>query len=154
MTNRTLLGRVLMSVATATAAFLPLTLDLGHTHVLNPAWPAHARLHGVWLLATGALVGLVALYLIWFYQNNRALGVTLASVLTSCVLGGFFLATATATFYGGSLGDPDSATSIAYHDMTLGIPPNLLIFGLAFMLLLIGKMLARGATGVKPARGG
>ncbi len=146
MTNRNLLGRILMSVATAIAAFIPIVIDLSPTHVFNAAWPPHARLHEVWLLATGTLIALVALYLIWFYQNNRALGITLASVLMSCVLGGFFVAAVTAPLYGGTLIDPSTAHMMPNQDMALGIPANVFVFGLAFILLMIGTVIARGAT--------
>jgi len=146
MTNRDLLGRILMSVGTAMAAFIPLLVDLSPTHVLNAAWPAHARLHEVWLLATGAMVSLVALYFIWFYQDSRAFGIALASVLMSCVLGGFFVAAATASLYGGILVDPVTAPMMPNQDMAMGIPLNLFAFGLAFILVMIGTALARGAA--------
>lgn len=146
MTNRNLLGRVLMSVAIAMATFIPLLVDLSPTHVYNAAWPAHARLHEVWLLATGAMLGLMALYLTWFYRNNRALGIAMASVLMSCVLGGFFVATVTAPFYGGILIDPATAHMMPNQDMAMGIPLNLFVFGVAFILLMIGTVIARRAT--------
>lgn len=143
MTRRDLMGRVLMSVAIAMAAFIPLKVDLTPTHVFNPAWPAHARLHEVWLLSTGALLGLMALYLIWFYRNDRVLGITMASVLMSCVLGGFFIADLTAPLYGGILIDPATAHMMPNNDMALGIPLNVFVFGLAFVLLVIGSVIAR-----------
>lgn len=148
MTNRNLLGRVFMSVGIVMATFIPLLVDLSPTHVFNAAWPAHARLHEVWLLSTGAMVGLMALYLIWFYRNNRALGIAMASLLMSCVLGGFFVAAATAPLYGGILIDPATAHMMPNQDMAMGIPLNVFVFGLAFILLMIGTVLARRATRV------
>ncbi len=119
MTNRNILGRVFMSVAIVMASFIPLLVDLSPTHVFNTAWPAHARLHEVWLLSTGAMVGLMALYLIWFNRNNRALGIAMASLLMSCVLGGFFVATATAPLYGGILIDPATSHMMPNQDMAM-----------------------------------
>jgi hypothetical protein len=148
MTNLNLLGRVLMSVAIAMAAFVPLLVDLSPTHVFNTAWPAHARVHEVWLLSTGAMLGLVALYFTWFYRNNRALGIAMASVLMSCVLGGFFVAVVTAPLYGGILIDPATVHMMPNHDMAMGIPLNVFVFGLAFILLMIGTVIARRATRV------
>ena len=34
---------------------LPLIIDTGHTHLLNPDWDAHSRVHEVWRLSTNIL---------------------------------------------------------------------------------------------------
>jgi hypothetical protein len=146
MTSHDLLGRVLMSVGTAIAGFIPLLVDLSPSHVLNPAWPAHARLHEVWLLGTGGSLALVALYFIWFRRGERRFAVTLAAVLVSCLLGGFFIAAATESRYGGVLVDPVTAPMMPNQDMMLGIPLNMFAFAIAWLLLLIGMGLARGAS--------
>src|SRR5271169_3591711 len=113
-----------MSLGTAIAGFIPLVVDLTPTHVLNPAWPAHARLHEVWLLATGTLLAIVALYFIWFYRERPRFGVAIAGVLVSVLLGGFFIASATASLYGGILVDPATAPVMPNHDVMMGIPLN------------------------------
>jgi hypothetical protein len=91
------LGRLMMSIGTGVAGFVPLLVDLSPTHVLNPAWPAHARLHEVWLLATGSLLALLALHFIWFYRDSPRFGVAMGAVLGSALLGGFFVASATSS---------------------------------------------------------
>jgi hypothetical protein len=77
-------GRILMTLAILVASVLPLVVDISHSHLLNPTWPPHARVHEVWLLATGAGVGGVALWLIWMRQEPM-----LAAILAACILGGF-----------------------------------------------------------------
>jgi hypothetical protein len=63
-------GRTLMTVAILVASVLPLVVDISHSHLLNPTWPPHARVHEVWLLATGASVGGVALWLTWMRDGS------------------------------------------------------------------------------------
>jgi hypothetical protein len=146
MTIRSFWGRVLMSLGAAIAGFVPLIVDLTPTHVLNPAWPAHARLHEVWLLSTGGLLALVALYFIWFHRGQPRFGVAIAGVLVSVLLGGFFIASATASLYGGILVDPVTAPLMPNHDVMMGIPLNSLVFGMAFLLPLVGVFVAGDAT--------
>jgi hypothetical protein len=140
------LGRLMMSIGTLVAGFLPLLVDLSPTHVLNPAWPAHARLHEVWLLATGSLLGLIALYFIWFYRERPRFGIAMGAVLGSVLLGGFFAASATASFYGGVLVDPLTAHLMPNQDRMWGMPLNGFVFGLAWIFLLSGAALTAGGS--------
>lgn len=39
-------------------------LEVTDTHVFNPTWPPHARLHEVWQLTTNVGIALVALWLV------------------------------------------------------------------------------------------
>jgi hypothetical protein len=145
MTARDLLGRVLISAVAAEVGILPIIIDLSPSHVFNPGWPAHARLHGVWLLASGGLMALVALYLTWFYRANRVVAVTMAGVLLGIILGGFFAAVATAPLYGGQIVDSADAAVMA-QDMIVGIPANLFVFSVAAIILAIGVLLAMRAA--------
>lgn len=131
-------GRILMTVAVLLASALPILVDISESHVLNPAWPPHARVHEVWLLSTGASVGAVALGLIWIRPQ-----LVLAAVLTACILGGFLVAAATAPLYGGVLVDPATAHLMPNNDRIFGIPANLFAFSLALVILLLGLVLAR-----------
>jgi hypothetical protein len=140
------LGRLMMTLGTVVAGFLPLLVDLSPTHVLNPAWPAHARLHEVWLLATGSLLGLVALYFIWLYREKPRFGIAMGAVLGSVLLGGFFAASATASLYGGVLVDPVTAPMMPNQDRIWGMPLNGFVFGLAWVFLLSGAALTTGGT--------
>jgi hypothetical protein len=148
ITIRELSGRALMTLATLIYGVIPLTVDLSPTHVLNPDWPAHARVHEVWLLSVGSSIALVALYFIWCYRRDTRLGVTLAGVLGVCNLGGFMFAAATADLYGGILVDPVTAPMMPGNDMIAGVPANLFAFSLALVILLAGAVLALSATRV------
>ena len=144
MTTRGLLGRVLLTLAALVGGVIPLTIDLGPSHVLNPLWPPHARLHEVWLLSTGGMIALMALYFLWIArQQARSLG--MAATLLAVLLGGFFVAVATMGRYGGAMTDSAVAAVLANEGRFLGMPMNSVIFGAAFMLVLIGYGIARGA---------
>jgi hypothetical protein len=147
MTARDLLGRVLMTLTAAEVGVIPFLVDVSPSHIFNAAWPAHARLHGMWLLVTGGLLSLVALYLIWFQRNNRRAAVTMAGVLLGAILSGFFTAVATVSLYGGSIVvDAASAAGLPDGNMTGGIPANVRIFAVALVALVIGLVLAGGAA--------
>ena len=141
-----LLGRVLMSLGTVIAGFVPLIVDLSPTHVFNPAWSAHARFHEVWLLATGGLLAVVTFHFIWLYRKRPRFGITLAGVLISVLFAGYFLASATTSLYGGILIDPDTAPIMPNQGVVMGMPANSFLFGLGWLLLLFGVVIARSAT--------
>ncbi len=146
MTIEGALGRLMMSVGMSVAGLVPLLVDLSPTHVLNPAWPAHARLHEVWLLATGSLLSLVALYFIWFYRDRPRFAIAMGAVLGSVLLGGFFVASATSSLYGGILVDPVTAPMMPNQDLIWDMPLNSFVFRLAWVFLLSGAALTTGAT--------
>ena len=101
-------------------------------------------------MTTGGLLALVALYFIWFYRDKPRFGIALAGVLIGVLLGGFFIASATASLYGGILVDPVTAPMMPNQDLMLGIPLNSVVFALAFFLLLLGFAVADGATPRNP----
>ena len=75
---------------------LPLIVDTGHTHLLNPDWDAHSRVHEVWRLSTNIFIAVIGLYLLWV--SNYLL---LPALLSSCIVLGFFSAIFTMSLYGG-----------------------------------------------------
>ena len=44
-------------------------LEISDTHLLNPDWPAHARLHEAWQLLTNASLSALALLLVWRWNR-------------------------------------------------------------------------------------
>jgi len=140
---RTFLARVLLTLPAIMLGVDPLRIDLSPTHLLNPSWPAHARLHEAWLLSTGALVTCVALYFIWFYRGQHRFGLTLAAVLLGCIDVGFFIAAATMPLYGGILTDPAVAAMQPGNGLMFGYSANLVVFIIAGGLILVGWALGR-----------
>lgn len=107
-------------------------LEINPTHVFNPHWEAHARLHEVWQLATNSALALLALWLTWKRQQIR-----LASLLTLLVTGGFLLAYFARHFYSGSMVLSDGS-----EKLVLGINLGLFAFGIVFLLTVLVFLLS------------
>lgn len=131
-----LIGRILMTAATLMYGLAPPLVDFTTTHVLNPDWTSHARLHTVWLIVTSSALAAFALYLLWFRPGSRSM----VLILGLSVLGGFFVSAASAPLYGGALHDEGGVP------LMLGMDANLFSFSLAFLLLLSGFFLSRPAA--------
>ncbi len=111
-------SKVLVSLGSLSYGVMPLVADLNESHLLNPEWMAHAKLHLAWLLATGSCLTVYSLYLIW-----RRSQVLEAAIIGLCVMSGFWIAASTKALYGGLFVDPNNeAPSI------LGLHPNVFSF--------------------------
>lgn len=96
--------------------FLIPVLEISDTHLLNEAWPGHARLHEAWqLLANGMLAG-AALFLVW--QKGRAVPALLLCLPLSLP---FLIAWAFKGSYGGSMLHTDG-TQIAIYGINVAVP--------------------------------
>ena len=79
-------------------ALLIPVLELNSSHLLNPLWPSHARLHEAWQLLTNASIAIFALYLV-YSRKSIMIGIRL------CLITGvsFLIAWALGSTYGGSM---------------------------------------------------
>nr|WP_246883960.1 hypothetical protein [Pseudomonas chlororaphis] len=102
-------------------------LEINETHVFNPAWEPHARLHEVWQLFTNTAIGVFSLWLVWLKGNLR-----LSSLLTVFVTGGFLLAYWLRQSYGGSMVLTDGS-----EKLILGVNLGLFAYVLAILLAAI-----------------
>ena len=127
--------RILTTFCLVAAGFGPLLLDIGDTHLFNPDWDEHARVHEVWRLSTNALIGLLGLYLIWYKDKNL-----LPALLSACMIVGFAVSVITMPLYDGlSVGNNINELTI------FGVPLNILSFILvgfiqSFSIFLIYKL--------------
>ena len=139
MESRLKIARVLVTIPAIFLAVAPPLVDLNPSHVLNPLWIGHARMHTVWLIATNSLVSLVALGIMWRERSLASRGsVLLGACLVGCILLGFFAAAATLNAYDGSLTDPNGV------GVTFGpFDANLVTFSGLFLVLAVGTSLAR-----------
>ena len=136
------LGLGLMTIGTGIYTFIPPMVDiLTPTHIFHPDWVAHARFHTMWAIFSASAVGLLALWMLWRGPQAGRIGVHVSGAISSCVLGAFMLAAATMPLYGGALSDPDGVPPLAN-----GMDLNLLTFGAALLLILVGwRLIARRA---------
>ena len=112
-----MINRILTTLGLLVLLVLLPLLEIRDTHVFNPDWPPHARLHEVWQLTTNAGVSLVGLWLVW-----KRGAVQLASVLGLCMIGGALVAHGLAPAYGGALTYPGGPGGII-----LGVPAAVIV---------------------------
>ena len=102
-------------------------LDINETHVWNPDWTPHVRIHEVWQLITNSSIGILCLWLVWYKKE-----VQLSTILSILVTGGFLLAFFLKDGYGGSMKYLDGS-----EKTVLGINIGVLGFGIAFFFLIL-----------------
>lgn len=93
-----MIPKIFITIGVLVYAILVPYLEINASHVFNPAWVPHARLHEVWQLVTNCSIGAVALWLAWSEKSIR-----LSSILNITVMGGVLVAHALADFYGGDI---------------------------------------------------
>ncbi|GAA4271192.1 hypothetical protein U6A24_04785 [Aquimarina gracilis] len=107
-------------------------LEINDTHVFNPDWTPHVRIHEVWQLITNTSIGLLCLWLVWNKKQYK-----ISTILSMLITGGFLLAYAIKDTYGGSMKYLDgSEKTIA------GINIGVLGFGVAFLLLIVSLLIS------------
>ena len=109
-------------------------LEINATHVFNPNWTPHVRIHEVWQLITNSSIGLLCLWLVWFKKETL-----ISTILSTIITGSFLVAFILKEYYGGSMKYLDGTEKIL-----LGINIGVLGFGIAFGLLLFSLMLKKG----------
>lgn len=77
--------------------------DFNHTHLLNPDWPPHARLHMMTLFTGTVAFTLFGLYLVWGPTQSRLHNLRLASVAGTLYMVALCVAALTMPYYGGSM---------------------------------------------------
>jgi hypothetical protein len=114
-------------------------LDINETHVWNPDWTPHVRIHEVWQLITNSSIGVLCLWLVWYKKE-----VQLSTLLSLIVTGGFLLAFLLKDGYGGSMKYLDGS-----EKTVLGINIGVLGFGVAFLFLILSHMLTKNKLPVR-----
>jgi len=131
------ISRVVLSGAAAGTIAGTGYADLNRTHVLNPAWPPHARFHGASGWGTVAGSQLLALWLLWRpgQQADDELAVATAALLPVICWAPFFAAVCTP---GAAVEDePGHLPRLA------GVPLNLVPAALIPAICALGYMLHR-----------
>jgi hypothetical protein len=108
-------------------------LEINDTHVFNPDWTPHVRIHEVWQLITNSSIGALCLWLVWYKKET-----SLSAVLSLLVTGGFLLAYMLQDTYSGSMKYLDGT-----EKTLLGVNIGVVGFGLAFLFILLSFVPAR-----------
>ena len=124
--------KLLTSLCLILAGIGPLLLDIGDTHLFNPDWDEHSRVHEVWRLVTNIMIAFLGLYLIW--KKNMH---SIASLLSLCMILGFMISVITMPFYNGlAVGNGIDELS------PFGIPLNIFSFVIVLVVQTISLLLA------------
>jgi hypothetical protein len=125
-----MIARMLITIGVVFYSVAVPLLEINDTHVFNPEWPPHARLHEVWQLVTNSLIGLLALWLTWARRNVR-----LPAALALLVMGGFLAAYALRDLYGGSMALSAETAERTLFGLNLGVAGALIVIGTAIAAL-------------------
>jgi hypothetical protein len=120
--------KIAISFACLILAVAVPVLEVNATHLFNPAWPGHARLHEAWQLMSNVVIALICIYLAWRTDHGR-----IAAAVLLAVTGSFLAAFALAGLYGGSMEGTSSAATEAG-----GVNPAVAVMAVATLLLVFG----------------
>jgi hypothetical protein len=127
-----MIAKILTSLCLILAGMGPLLLDIGDTHLFNPNWDEHSRVHEVWRLATNLMIAFLGFYLIW--KKNM---LSIASLLSLCMILGFMISIITMPFYNGL------AVGVGIDELKpFGIPLNIFAFIVVLAVQIIAILLA------------
>ncbi len=127
------MSKYFTSIALICAGLGPLSIDVGITHLLNPDWDAHARVHEVWRLSTNSFIAFIGLYLIWIMQKEL-----LAALLSLCLLLGFWVSVFLMPFYDG-LAVGQGVDELA----PFGVPINIISFAVVSIIQIVGLIIMK-----------
>ena len=127
-----MVSKILMTVGVVFYMGVVPVLEINNTHVFNPDWVSHARLHEVWQLTTNCLFGLFSLWLVWVKNQYR-----LPALITLFITGGFMFSYIIRDGYGGSMVHSDGTEKLLF-DLNIGVVG----FGLAILLTIIALYLS------------
>ena len=111
-------------------------LELNETHVWNPDWTPHVRIHEVWQLITNSCIGILCLWLVWRKGETN-----LSTLLRILVMGGFLLAFLLKDTYGGSMKYLDGSEKTIF-----GVNIGVLGFGTAFVFLILSHLITNNTA--------
>ena len=127
------MSKYFTSIALICAGLGPLLIDVGITHLLNPDWDAHARVHEAWRLLTNSFIAFLGLYLIWIMQKEL-----LAALLSLCLLLGFWVSVFLMPFYNGL------AVGQGVDELEpFGVPLNIISFAVVSIIQIAGLILMK-----------
>ncbi len=136
-----MVSKLMVSLGFLVILVLLPVLEVSATHVVNPDWPPHARLHNLWQLVSNGLISMVGLWLVW----QRA-AVRLAAVLGAAMIGGALIAHLLADLYGGAMAYESGPDTII-----LGLHISVLIPIVVLGLFAMGAMCWPGSRSVHDA---
>ena len=131
--NKKIIQKIVITFAIVLYAIVVPYLEINASHVFNPDWTPHVRIHEVWQLITNSSIGILCLYFLW-YKNE----IKLSAVLSLLIMGGFLVAYLIKESYGGSMKYLDGS-----ENTIGGINIGIVGFGTAFALIIASLLLGK-----------
>ena len=91
------MGKYITTMCLIIGGIVPIIVDTSSSHLFNPDWDAHARVHEAGRLSTNFLIFSLGIYLLWVKKNE-----VLSALLSLCIHLGFVFSAATMSLYGGA----------------------------------------------------
>lgn len=121
MSSNLLIRRILLTVSVSVLGLLVPYLEYSPTHIFNPDWPGHAKLHDVWQLITNSTFSAAAAWLAWTRTDLR-LAARLGLVAPVAFLVSYF----TMDLYGGSMVNSDG-TELKFGSLNASLVMMLIV---------------------------
>jgi hypothetical protein len=127
-------------------AWGPIANDFNETHLFNPGWPPHAKLHMMTMITSGVSLAVFGLYIVWGKTASRLERLRLSAVAGFLYMLALIIASMTMPMYGGSMSSEDTAARAAtLADVNYVV---FLVTGLVFLVLTVMLHLVREDDGV------
>jgi hypothetical protein len=127
------IARFILTAVLLAGAAASFVLDWSANHLLNPAWPGHAKFHGALLLFLLAGVSLTGVWLLWRNSKEPEVALTTAALIAASFWTPLFYITFLLPGSTAWAGKPDAIPHIAGFTFY----PNLAVAG-AFLFLTAG----------------
>jgi hypothetical protein len=119
-------SKIIFTVLCALTIIVPTIMDLNETHMTNPQWTPHARLHWAIQYLSITLIQCIALFLLWGnYADKNSILVTWFAGLAPIFFWGMFIP---ALLFSGTSTWPDGVEPPAnFPDIFKRIHPNMIL---------------------------
>ena len=116
--------KYLTTLCLVAGGVLPIIVDVSSSHLLNPDWDSHARIHEAWRLSTNFLIFVLGIYFLWIKGKE-----VLSALISLTIPFGFVLASISMTLYEGT------AVARGIPELhVLGVPINVFMFSSVFLI--------------------
>ncbi|MBV9265249.1 MAG: hypothetical protein JO061_03680 [Acidobacteriaceae bacterium] len=135
--RRTILARLLMTVVLLGGAISSFFLDWRTNHLLNPAWPPHARFHGALLLFFLAGVSATCIWLLWRRSAEPSVAFQVAALVSASFWTPFFYVTTLlpeANLWAGPAGARPRIAGVQFYPNVITAAFCLILTGVSYWL--------------------
>lgn len=139
--NRVVISKISLTAVLVVGTVSSFILDWRSNHLLNPAWPPHARFHGDLLLFTLAGMSATGLWLLWRRSLEPFVGIQAAALLALSYWTTLFYVNALVP--GSSLWAGQPGAEIKWHGHV--VEPNLIVAAVFVLTTLVAWRLGRSA---------